>query len=244
MSEADRLALNPSVAPRVILSGHPQHQSPDRQCGGWAARSSSWVGPATGDEVGVPAQQRSGRHEPHPAQRDGQQPAQRTEHGAVQPGQPWPGVVAAQHGDLMTQHQNLDVLGGIRAGEQRQPAQHAGKHQVRESEGHSERSCCAVPGRWSADLGCGGRGGGYGAVELAGDVPLEAASDLLGGLALGGPRMQQPVRAQVPRRSPEESMECRSGEARPARSEMRDHTGHVRVKKHFRLSGSRRPPDS
>jgi hypothetical protein len=69
------------------------------------------------------------------------------EHGAVEPGQPWSGVVAAQHGDLVMQHQDLDVLGGISAGEQRQPAQHAGEHQVRESEGHGWRSCCAGPGR-------------------------------------------------------------------------------------------------
>src|SRR4051794_11317428 len=34
--------------------------------------------------------------------------------------------------------------------------------------------------------GGGGHGGSEGAVELAGDVPLEAASDLAGGLALGG----------------------------------------------------------
>jgi hypothetical protein len=29
----------------------------------------------------------------------------------------------------VTQHQDLDVLGGVGAGEQRQPAQHAGEHQ-------------------------------------------------------------------------------------------------------------------
>ena len=40
--------------------------------------------------------------------------------------------------------------------------------------------------RTSADLGCWGHGGGEGAVELAGDGPLEAAPDLLGVLALGG----------------------------------------------------------
>jgi hypothetical protein len=46
-------------------------------------------------------------------------------------------VRAAQDGDFMTQHQDLDVLCRIGAGEQRQPAQHASKHQVDESEGHS-----------------------------------------------------------------------------------------------------------
>ena len=143
VAESDELALDASVAPGGILSGHPQHQGPDRLRGGWAAGLSSRVGPAAGDEVGVPAQQGSGRHEPQPAQTRGQQPAQRAEDGAVEPGQRRAWVVSAQHGDLVTEHQDLDVLGCVGSGEQRQPAQHAGEQQVGESEGHSERSCCA-----------------------------------------------------------------------------------------------------
>jgi len=46
-------------------------------------------------------------------------------------------IVSAQHRDLVTQHQNLDVLSGVGPGEQRQPARYAGEHQIRESEGHS-----------------------------------------------------------------------------------------------------------
>ena len=72
----------------------------------------------------------------------GQQPAQRAEHGAVHPAQPRARGVSAQHGHFVTQDQDLDVLSGVGAGEQRQPAQHAGEHQVRESESHSARSCC------------------------------------------------------------------------------------------------------
>ena len=92
MAESDQLTLDASVAPAGILAGHPQHQGPDRWCGGWSAWSSVRVGPAAGDELGVPAQQRSGRHQPQLAQRGRQQPAQRAEHGAVEPRQCWPGV--------------------------------------------------------------------------------------------------------------------------------------------------------
>ena len=53
-----------SVAPGGILSRHAQHQGPDRLWSGWAARLSSCVRPAAGDEAGVPEQQRSGRHQP------------------------------------------------------------------------------------------------------------------------------------------------------------------------------------
>jgi hypothetical protein len=56
---------------------------------------------------------------------------------AVEPGELGVGMVSAQHGDLVTQHQDLDVLGRIGASEQRQPAQHAGKRQGGESKGHS-----------------------------------------------------------------------------------------------------------
>jgi hypothetical protein len=56
-------------------------------------------------------------------------------------------MMSAQHGDHMTPHQDLDVFGRAGAGEQREPAQHAGERQVGESEGHGGRSCC---------VGCGG----------------------------------------------------------------------------------------
>jgi hypothetical protein len=46
--------------------------------------------------------------------------------------------VSAQYGDLVTEHQDLNVLGCVGPGEERQPAQPAGEHQVRESKGHCE----------------------------------------------------------------------------------------------------------
>jgi len=55
--------------------------------------------------------------------------------------------LVAQHRVLVTEHHDLDVLGGIGAGEQRRPARHTGEHQIDESEGDSGRSCCAGSGR-------------------------------------------------------------------------------------------------
>jgi hypothetical protein len=75
VAESDQLALYPSIPPSGILAGHAQHQGPDRRWRGWSAWSSVRVGPAAGDELGVPAQQRAGRDESHPAQRGRQQPA-------------------------------------------------------------------------------------------------------------------------------------------------------------------------
>jgi hypothetical protein len=139
VAESEKFALDAPVAPGRVLASHPQHQGPDRLWGGWAAWLASWVCPAVGDEVGVPAQQGSGRDEPEPAQLGGQQFAQRAEDGAVDPGQGRAWVVSAQYGDLVSEHQDLDVLGRVGAGEQRQPAQRAGEYQVRESKGHGDR---------------------------------------------------------------------------------------------------------
>jgi hypothetical protein len=46
----------------------------------------------------------------HP-QRSGQEADQRGEYRAVRPAQPWPRMGAAQHGDLVLQHWQFDVLG-------------------------------------------------------------------------------------------------------------------------------------
>jgi len=113
MAEADQLALDSSVAPAGILAGHLQHEGPDRWWGGWSAWSSVRVGPAAGDELVVPAQQRAGRDQSHLAQRGGQQSAQGAEHGAVEPRQCGPGGGAAQHGDFVPQCQDLDVFGCV-----------------------------------------------------------------------------------------------------------------------------------
>jgi len=46
------------------------------------------------------------------------------------------GLVAAQHGDLVREHQQLRVLGGGRAAEQDQPAAQPGEDQIEQTERH------------------------------------------------------------------------------------------------------------
>ena len=53
-------------------------------------------------------------------------------------------IASSEYGDLVAEHQDLDVLGCVGSGEQRQPTQHAGEHQVCESKSHGERSCWAA----------------------------------------------------------------------------------------------------
>jgi hypothetical protein len=47
--------------------------------------------------------------------------------------------VSAKYGDLLPEHQDLDVFGCVGPDEQRQPAQHAGERQVFESKSQAAR---------------------------------------------------------------------------------------------------------
>jgi hypothetical protein len=60
--------------------------------------------------------------------------------------------MSAQYRDLMAQYEDLRILGRVGPGEQYEPAQHSGEHEVGESERHSERSCGSASGRWSHAL--------------------------------------------------------------------------------------------
>ena len=119
------------------------------------------IGPAVGDQLGVPARRVLGD-----TSRSRRRSTGRSRLSALTAlGRAIPAAGAgcvAQHGDLVAKHQNLDVLGCVGASEQRQPAQHAGEHQVRETEGHSDRSCCGgcrrrVRGRSAGREGAGQR---------------------------------------------------------------------------------------
>jgi hypothetical protein len=66
----------------------------------------------------------------------GQQPGRRDQDRTVRPGQPRGLDLALEDGDLMTQEEDLGVLGAVGAGEQGQPAEHAEHRQVGESLWH------------------------------------------------------------------------------------------------------------
>ena len=70
------------------------------------------VGPLAGDQAAVPPQDGAGGDQPVRPQPCRQEPDQRGEDRAVGPVQPGPGIGAAQHGDLVPQHEQLGVLGG------------------------------------------------------------------------------------------------------------------------------------
>jgi len=141
--ESDELALNASVAPGWILLGRLERQGSDGRWGGVVGLVVVGGRASGGRRGGRASAAASWGDEPQSAQMRGQQPAQRAEDGAVDPGHGRAWVLSTQHGDLVAEHKDFDVLGCVGAGEQCQPAQQAGEQQVGESEGHSGRSCCA-----------------------------------------------------------------------------------------------------
>jgi len=111
VAELEQLALDPLIPPAVILGGEPLDQRGNLG----ADRRPAYpvrVGPPPCDQAAVPPEHGAGRDQPVQSQPSRQEPDQRGEHGAVSPVQPGPRSGAAQHGDLVPQHQQLGVLGG------------------------------------------------------------------------------------------------------------------------------------
>ena len=110
VAELEQLALDPLVSPAVVLSGEPLDQYGDL---GADRRPSHPVriGPLPGDQAAVPPQDGTGGDQAMRLQPSRQEPDERGEGCAVGPVQPGPGIGAAQHGDLVPQHEQLGVLG-------------------------------------------------------------------------------------------------------------------------------------
>jgi hypothetical protein len=68
------------------------------------------IGPVPGDQAAVPPQHGSRRDQPVRPQPSGQEPDQHGEDRVVGPVQPGPRSGAAQHGDLVPQHQQFRVF--------------------------------------------------------------------------------------------------------------------------------------
>jgi hypothetical protein len=114
------------------LPGQPEDQLLYLLVEGGSARSTTRVGPRAGDEAPVPAQQRlRGDEEAGPAG-PGQDTADGSEQGAVGGLEPGSWHLAAQHEQLVAQHEDLQVLGGVAAGEHRERLDGAAQRQVRQ----------------------------------------------------------------------------------------------------------------
>ena len=85
----------------------------------------------------MPAQDRVGGAQAMTTQRSGQPLDEGGEHGPVRPLQAGPGVGAAQHRDLVPQHEELDVLGAGRATQQQDQPEHLPEDQIEQPQRHA-----------------------------------------------------------------------------------------------------------
>ena len=85
----------------------------------------------------MPAQDRVRGDQAMATQCAGQPPDEGGEHGPVRPVQAWSWVGAAQDGDLVAQHEELDVLGGGRAAHQQDQPEHLPEDQVQQPQRHA-----------------------------------------------------------------------------------------------------------
>jgi hypothetical protein len=80
----------------------------------------------------MPAQDRVRSDHAAAPQCPGQPPHERGQHGPVRPVHTWSWVGAAQDGDLVAQHEELDALGGGRATRQQDQPEHLPEDQVQQ----------------------------------------------------------------------------------------------------------------
>ena len=139
MTELQKLALDALVPPGGLLGGEPLDHRGDLGTDRRPARPVR-IGPLPGDEAAVPPEHGAGCDQPVPPQSWGQEPAQRGEDRAVGPVQPGPRISATQDGDLMAQHEQLDILGGRRSAQQDKPAAKPDEDQIQQTKGHSRSS--------------------------------------------------------------------------------------------------------
>jgi hypothetical protein len=110
VAELEQVALDPLVSPAVILGGELPDQRGDLGTD-WRASGAVRVGPLLCDQVAVSSQDGTGRDQPVRLHLPWQEPDERSEDRTIGPVQTGPGMGAAQHGNLVSQHQQLDVLG-------------------------------------------------------------------------------------------------------------------------------------
>jgi hypothetical protein len=111
MSQATQFPLDPGAAPGGVLPREPDDQGRELTADRRPPGPGRGLPPLPSHQPLVPAQDRARRNEPVPAQVGGQQPDQRGEHRPVCPARSRRMASAAEHGDFVAQHQDLDVLG-------------------------------------------------------------------------------------------------------------------------------------
>jgi hypothetical protein len=118
MTEADKFAVDPAVSPRRVVGRHLNHKTAHRHSGGWPSWPAVGLGPVLRDSTAMPAQQRVRGYQPARAHAAGQGLSDRAEQSPIIICDHGTGIAPAEHGDLVAQHDDLEVLGAARTNSQ------------------------------------------------------------------------------------------------------------------------------
>jgi hypothetical protein len=110
VAQACEFAVHPSVSPGRVLGGEVYCRGPQPWGYGWSAWPVVGGGPVAGNEPSVSAQDRGGRDE-QTGPVAGQPAAECSDRCSVGPVHPGSRGAAVQYGELVAQHEDLDVLG-------------------------------------------------------------------------------------------------------------------------------------
>ena len=135
ISQAGQLALDAPVPPARVIPCHLQDQRPHARSSPGAPRTATRIRPVPPDQVRVPAQQGPRRDDQAQLTQTatGQHPGQRGQDRPVSPRQARSLDLPLEHSDLMTQQEDLSVLGTVGTGEQGKPAEYLQHREIGES---------------------------------------------------------------------------------------------------------------
>jgi hypothetical protein len=127
-------------SPPWVLAGKPDDELLEVVGERRPSRAGARVSPAPADQAPVPAQQRLGPHEEARPAASRRHLADRGQQRPVSGLQPGTCGLATQHGRVVAEHQDLEVLGSIAAGQQHQQLDRAAQGQVGELRQHAADS--------------------------------------------------------------------------------------------------------
>jgi hypothetical protein len=112
-TELQQLARDPRIAPARILAREPEYELAYPTIGHRPARFTSRLRPLPTYELAVPTQQRLRRYDEPVATRMGEQASEGGEERPIGRPQRRSARLSAKHGQLVPQHEQLDVFGEL-----------------------------------------------------------------------------------------------------------------------------------
>jgi len=132
-AELDQLSLDAAVAQPRVLRGQTEDELGGLGIDRWPTGPAMGIGPSSGNEPTVPGEQRLGRHREAGPARAGEEATQRRQERTIGGLVGKTSDLASEHSDLVTQRQQFDLVGALRANHQDSQLQQASEREVGES---------------------------------------------------------------------------------------------------------------